>query len=86
MSIQTGRARTLLAGLPKVQLGFFPTPLHRLDRLSEMCIRDSHKGIGGICAQRAQYQSGGDGGVRTAFDGRRYDGCDDEGGEGSFNP
>lgn len=35
MSIQTGRARTLLAGLPKVQLGFFPTPLHRLDRLSE---------------------------------------------------
>lgn len=35
MSIQTGRARTLLAGLPKEQLGFFPTPLHRLDRLSE---------------------------------------------------
>ena len=35
MSVQTERARTLLARLPKVQLGFFPTPLHRLDRLSE---------------------------------------------------
>ncbi len=28
-------ARTLLETMPKVKLGFFPTPLHRLDRLSE---------------------------------------------------
>ena len=28
-------ARTLLVTVPKVKLGFFPTPLHRLDRLSE---------------------------------------------------
>lgn len=28
-------ARTLLKNIPKVKLGFFPTPLHRLDRLSE---------------------------------------------------
>lgn len=28
-------ARTLLETVPKVKLGFFPTPLHRLDRLSE---------------------------------------------------
>ena len=28
-------ARTLLETVPKVKMGFFPTPLHRLDRLSE---------------------------------------------------
>ena len=28
-------ARTLLETVPKVKIGFFPTPLHRLDRLSE---------------------------------------------------
>ena len=32
-AIQSARAR--LAGLPKASLGFFPTPLYRLDRLSE---------------------------------------------------
>lgn len=34
MSGQTKRARALLAKMPKETLGFFPTPLHRLDRLS----------------------------------------------------
>lgn len=35
MSEQTRAARKLLEKLPRVQLGFFPTPLHKLERLSE---------------------------------------------------
>lgn len=35
MSEQTRKARELLAGMPKVQLGFFPTPFYKLERLSE---------------------------------------------------
>ena len=35
MSEQTRNVRKLLAKLPKVQLGFFPTPIHKLDRISE---------------------------------------------------
>jgi len=35
MTKRIGDARSLLKKIPKVKLGFFPTPLQRLDRLSE---------------------------------------------------
>ena len=35
MSYTINEAKTLLHSKPRCELGFFPTPLHRLDRLSE---------------------------------------------------
>lgn len=67
MSERTEKARRLLGGLPKVQLGFFPTPLHRLDRLSgqlgvELYIkRDDFTGIslfGGNKIRKLEYLIG----------------------------
>lgn len=35
MSVTINEAKTMLAKTPRVSLGFFPTPLHRLDAMSE---------------------------------------------------
>ena len=35
MSVTINEAKSMLAGVPRVPLGFFPTPLHRLDKMSE---------------------------------------------------
>lgn len=35
MTYTADKAAELIGGIPRTQLGFFPTPLHRLDRLSE---------------------------------------------------
>jgi 1-aminocyclopropane-1-carboxylate deaminase/D-cysteine desulfhydrase-like pyridoxal-dependent ACC family enzyme len=36
MRMNTQQARILLEKLPRVRLGFFPTPLMRLNRMSEL--------------------------------------------------
>ncbi len=67
MSEKTMDARKLLGKLPKVQLGFFPTPLHKLERLSkqlgvELYIkRDDFTGIslfGGNKIRKLEYLIG----------------------------
>ena len=35
MSVTINEAKTMIAGAARVPLGFFPTPLHRLDKMSE---------------------------------------------------
>ena len=35
MSVTINEAKSMIAGVPRVPLGFFPTPLHRLDKMSE---------------------------------------------------
>ena len=35
MSVTINEAKSMLAGVSRVPLGFFPTPLHRLEKMSE---------------------------------------------------
>lgn len=67
MGERTETARELLRTLPKVQLGFFPTPFYRLDRLSELLginlyiKRDDFTGIslfGGNKVRKLEYLLG----------------------------